>query len=81
MVIDTEEDTSHKIIGQEFDNIIILIDEEFKYGEDGLLYYNSPAYYSVRDMLFQNLTRARKKIHVVIVNNPSILDRCVKILE
>jgi len=74
-------ETSHRIIGQEFDNVGVIIDQCFFYNEDGKLQYGCKSYYHPVKMLFQNITRTRKKIHLVIINNPKILNRCLSILE
>ncbi len=73
-------ETSHGIIGQEFDNVGVIIDQCFFYNEDGKLQYKCKSYYYAVKMLFQNITRTRKKVHVVIINNPEILNRCLSIL-
>ncbi len=73
--------TSHKIIGQEFDNVVVVIDELFSYHISGQLIYSGKSYYNPRKMLFQNITRARKKILIVIINNEELLERCVTILR
>ncbi|HDH4202851.1 TPA: ATP-binding protein, partial [Staphylococcus aureus] len=52
---------THRIIGQEFNKVIVILDEGFKY-VDGYLGYYGDYYYNPRQMLFQNLTRAREKI-------------------
>jgi anti-anti-sigma regulatory factor len=36
--------------------------------------------YMPHKMLFQAITRARKKLKLIIVNNPEILERCMEIL-
>lgn len=74
-------ETSHQVIGQEFDNVGVIIDQCFFYNEDGKLQYKCKSYYYAVKMLFQNITRTRKKVHVVIINNPEILNRCLSILE
>ncbi|WP_455756313.1 DNA/RNA helicase domain-containing protein [Sulfurimonas sp.] len=71
---------SHGIIGQEFDNVGVIIDQCFSYTEDGKLHYQCKSYYHPVKMLFQNITRTRKKVHLVIINNPEILNRCLSIL-
>ena len=73
-------ETSHGIIGQEFDNVGVIIDQCFYYNEDGKLQYSCKSYYHPVKMLFQNITRTRKKVHIVIINNPEILNRCLSIL-
>jgi hypothetical protein len=74
-------ETSHMIIGQEFDNVGVIIDQCFFYNENGRLQYQCSSYYHPVKMLFQNITRTRKKVHVVIINNPEILNRCLSILS
>ena len=76
----TTSETSHTIIGQEFDNVVVVIDQCFLYNEFGKLQYGCNSYYHPVKMLFQNITRTRKKIHVVIINNAEILNRCLLIL-
>jgi len=76
-----ESDTSHSVIGQEFDQVAIVLDDRFFYNEDGKLQYRGKSYYHPVKMLFQNLTRARKKLHLIIVNNEEVLDRCLDILD
>ncbi len=69
--------TSHEIIGQEFENIVITIDNFFSYDENGELKYRGNTYYDAAKMLFQNITRTRKRLNLVIINNSEVLDRCV----
>ena len=73
--------TSHKVIGQEFDGVAVTIDKYFSYGEGGELVYGGQAYYSPVKMLFQNITRARKRVNLVIIDNEELLDRCMHILQ
>lgn len=49
-------ETSHGIIGQEFDNVGVIIDQCFYYNEDGKLQYSCKSYYHPVKMLFQNIT-------------------------
>jgi hypothetical protein len=53
--------TSHQIIGQEFDGVVITIDKFFSYADDGDLIYQAQTYYNPPKMLFQNITRTRKR--------------------
>ncbi|WP_434729099.1 DNA/RNA helicase domain-containing protein [Pseudomonas soli] len=75
------EKTSHQVIGQEFDGVVITLDRYFSYGADGELIYTGRAYYHPVKMLFQNITRARKNLNLVIVDNEELLNRCVSILQ
>ncbi|EMW3574790.1 DUF2075 domain-containing protein [Yersinia enterocolitica] len=73
--------TSHKVIGQEFDCVVVTIDKYFTYSEDGSLIYKGGAYYYPVKMLFQNITRARKRVNLVIIGNEELLNRCLSILK
>lgn len=73
--------TSHEVIGQEFDNVAVTIDSYFTYDENGKLIYQGKAYYYTLKMLFQNITRARKRLNLVIIDNEELLNRCLSILK
>ena len=72
---------SHRVIGQEFDNVAVVIDEYFSYGSDGLLVYTSKTYYDSVKMLFQNITRTRKRLKLIIIGNRQILNRCLSVMR
>lgn len=72
--------TSHQVIGQEFDAVAVAIDQYFSYDESGDLIYNGRAYYQPVKMLFQNITRCRKRLNLVIIKNEEILNRCIAVL-
>lgn len=73
--------TSHQVIGQEFDGVAVTIDKYFSYDGSGELIYRGGAYYHPAKMLFQNITRARKRLNLVIIDNEELLNRCVSILQ
>lgn len=75
-----EKESAHSVIGQEFDSVAIVIDDYFKYNSYGEL-IASNNYYSQRQMLYQIITRTRKKLYVIIINNEIMLDRCLDILN
>lgn len=77
--IDTK--TAHKVIGQEFDAVAIAIDQYFTYDATGDLVYVGGAYYAPTSMLFQNITRARKRLNLVLISNEQLLTRCLEILS
>ena len=72
-------DSAHSVIGQEFDNVVVVIDGKFKYNSQGRLVADN-TYYSQRQMLYQIITRTRKKLYIVIINNETMLNRCIDIL-
>lgn len=78
---DISHESSHGVIGQEFENVVITIDNFFYYDENGELRYRDNTYYDAPKMLFQNITRTRKRLNIVIINNSELLDRCVSVLQ
>jgi hypothetical protein len=78
---DVTRKTSHKVIGQEFDRVAVIIDKHFSYDECGSLIYRDKTYYDATKMIFQNMTRTRKKLNLVIIDNEKILERCMRILQ
>lgn len=78
-----EEDNAHTVIGQEYDNVVAVIDEYFYYKGNKLStrrYRNRP-YYHPTKMLFQIVSRTRIGLNIVIVKNHEILKRCIDILN
>lgn len=73
--------TSHEVIGQEFDGVAVTIDGFFSYADNGELVYKARTYYDPTKMLFQNITRTRKRLNLVIINNEEVLNRCIAILQ
>lgn len=74
-------DNSHSVIGQEFDNVVVVIDKSFYYNENGELSIGYSPYYNTVKMLYQNITRVREKLHVIIIDNNDILNRCLEIIN
>lgn len=73
--------SAHEIIGQEFDAVVGLISPNMVYGHDGKLISRQNYYYIEDRMLYQILSRARKRIHLVIFNNQPMLQRCLDLLK
>jgi Cdc6-like AAA superfamily ATPase len=75
-------DSAHKVVGQEYDKVIAVLDEYFYYDPKGKLDTKGyKTYYDPAKMLFQIVTRARKKLCIVILNNETILAHCLAILN
>lgn len=73
--------SAHEVIGQEFDEVVGLISPNMDYAKDGKLVSHKEYYYIEDRMLYQILTRARIKIHLVVFNNPKMLSRCLDLLK
>ncbi len=78
---DPSSKNSHEVIGQEFDGVAVMLDKYFSYESGGELIYTGSVYYQPTKMLFQNITRARKKLNLVIIDNEELLSRCLSILS
>ena len=74
---------SHNVLGQEIDNVAVVIDDTFSYNSTKELSVRNENkyFYDKLGMLYQNITRARKKLNVVIVNNQEVLSRCLEVLN
>lgn len=70
----------HAIIGQEFDHVAVIINEHFSYSNKKLV-YNGSSYYDAPKMLFQNITRTRKKLTLLIINNKNVFNECLSIMN
>lgn len=74
-------ENAHSVIGQEFDNVVAVIGNTFHYNSQGLLMGDRASYYHPTKMLFQILTRTRKKLCLVIIKNEALLKKCLEILH
>lgn len=74
--------TAHKVIGQEFENVIVVIDWHFYYDNKKLRAHNiqnNP--YDTLNMFFQQITRAINKIEIVVVNNKDVFNNLIGIFD
>lgn len=74
-------DNAHSVIGQEYDNVVAVLDSHFYYDNDALSTRGYSYYYDPTKMLFQIMTRTRQRLKVVVINNPTILQRCLDITK
>lgn len=77
------EGTSHSVIGQEFDNVIVIIDNFFCYdGAKQLKSIGRPGNpYDQVKMLFQAMTRVKRKLEIVVINNQPVFGEILKLLS
>lgn len=73
--------SAHQAIGQEYDNVIVAITEDFYYTQDNKLQYRAKFYYHPIETLFQAITRTKKELTIVIINNKSVYQRCINIMN
>lgn len=74
---------THQAVGREFDNVLIPLDEHFYHDENGVLQSKYKEWYPYMEnsMIFQALTRVKKKLVIVVVNNPDIYKSIESILN
>lgn len=71
---------SHEVLGQEFDSVILLIGPELFYHDYKLYSSTHPnPNYLYHKMLFQGITRVRKNLCIVVLNNPDMFKVLVRI--
>ena len=79
-----EEDfDTHHVIGQEFDNVLMLMDNSFYYDENGILRgipHPDPDYL-YPNLFYQGITRVREKIALVIVDAPELFGKISSIFS
>lgn len=73
---------SHCVVGQEFENVIVILDEHFYYENNKLkavkIKHNP---YSPFKMFFQQITRAINKLEIVVVGNMDVFKKLIEIFE
>ncbi|WP_049553943.1 ATP-binding protein [Streptococcus salivarius] len=88
---------SHEVIGQEFDKVIIPMDFNFYYGpgtqekknkrgevvgENHFMFLNSTdSYYPINKMFYQNITRSREQLQIVVIENWDLYIKICNLLE
>lgn len=68
------------VTSQEFDDVVVIVDERFFY-ERGQLRVTGADEAAVRQLLYRQLTRARKRITLIIVRNEAVLTQALAILH
>lgn len=72
------------IIGQELDYVACVLDDYFYYKPNQVLAakpIETKTLYQPTKMLYQNISRTRKKLHIVVNNNSDILGKILSILN
>lgn len=67
---------THEAIGQEFDKVVVIIDNNFLYNNDGRLvarFHPNPDYLFSK-LLFQEVTRVREHLCILFVSNRTIFE-------
>ena len=78
-----EDYDTHHVIGQEFDNVLMLLDDSFYYDENGILCgitHPNPDYLYPK-LFYQGITRVREKIALIVVCAPKLFQQIASILK
>lgn len=74
---------THRVIGQEFDNVIFSMDDNFRYQEDGHLQgkvHPNPNYKFYK-LWYQGVSRAREKLCILIIGNQELFSNILAIKD
>ncbi len=80
-VVFSSQISSHQAIGQEYDNVVVTITKHFYYTTELKLSYNAKYYYNPLETLFQAITRTRKHLALVIIDNEEVYKNCIRIIN
>lgn len=71
------EEVAQNVAGREFDKVLMVIDENFAYSEDGSLGTKDhpAADYLFEQLLYQGLTRVREKLIIIVLNNKDVFEK------
>ena len=72
------EKNAHTVIGQEFSKVVFVMNENFRYSEDGRLEVRK-SYYSAKGMLYQIVTRVVDELKIIVSNNPELYVKLLSI--
>lgn len=72
---------SHNVLGQEFDKVLAVVGPTFYYSDQGGLAVNGANYYDPERMFYQSITRARKQIMLVIIDNPDFMSKLLRAIR
>lgn len=77
----SSETNTHYVIGQEFDGVVMIINERFFYEGNKLSAYQHPnPDFIYTKLLYQGLTRARSKLHLII-QTEDLLDKIITLFK
>lgn len=73
---------SHRVVGQEFDNVLVLLDNYFLYekGKLGSIAHPNPNYL-FNKLFYQNITRARIKLTVLVLENEQLYTEMITVFR
>ena len=70
---------THEVIGQEFDNVIFMMDDRFYYDAENRLRAKSSKEFKVDKLWYQGVSRTREKLTLLIVGNEELFKMILSI--
>ena len=71
---------AHRVIGQEFDKVVVLVGSLFYYNDKNSIQVRGANHYDPLGMFYQSITRARKEIMLIIVDNIEFMSTLINYL-
>ncbi|PFP09264.1 hypothetical protein COJ90_21365 [Priestia megaterium] len=72
---------AHGALGQEFDKVLVLVGSTFYYNEKDSIAVRKVTHYDPERMFYQSVTRARKQIMLLVVNNEEFMTKLISALN
>lgn len=72
------ETKAHDVIGQEFEKVVFVMDDNFHYDQCGILMCEKN-YYSVKGMFYQIVTRVVDNMKIIVLKNPKLYEKLLSI--
>ncbi len=73
---------THRVIGQEFDRVVMFMDRNFRYDGNKLCANEHPnPDYIYTQLLYQGLTRVREKLCIVVFDNQDVYKNLLRIAD
>lgn len=72
---------AHGVLGQEFDKVLVLVGSTFYYNNQNSIAVRNANYYDPERMFYQSVTRARKQIMLLVVNNVEFMTKIINSLN
>ena len=81
--IPSEYENSHDVIGLEFDEVVVVMDQKFSYAQDGVLMgREDPGEdYLYVQLLYQNVSRAKERLCVIVHENEEVFRELIGVVN
>lgn len=76
--------SAHEVVGQEFDNVVAVIDSDFQYDNNGRLCTcktSDSRIYNKYKMFYQIISRTRQRLHILFIDNREVFSHCLGLLS